>query len=72
MPLSRRPLIPLPTSLSAADIHPCPGCGRPLPPPRVRCGPCTAAAWLSLGWSLLAERTEPVETLQEREPRGSK
>jgi hypothetical protein len=70
MSIPTKPLIPLPTSLSTADVHRCPGCGRPQPPPRVRCGPCTAAAWLSLGWSPQDERTEPVETLREREPRG--
>jgi hypothetical protein len=61
--MSTAPTVSLPTRLATTDIHHCPGCGRPLPPPRVRCGPCVAAAWLSLGWAPQAATTDPVETL---------
>ena len=58
MSITTKPLIPLPTSLSTAEFQHCPGCGRPLPPPRVRCGPCVAAAWFSLEWSPEAAGTK--------------
>jgi hypothetical protein len=37
---------PLGRPLPGDPMRYCPGCRRPVPPPRTHCGPCLARAWV--------------------------